>query len=447
MRAATILATRTRSRCACSRNQTSLLNAAPCDFTLHPSLFGLKKDFFDFDKVLLDDKFLYISSDIRTLKHHSDGVAIIRFSLNDLDNGDCKVDSTFWRVRGQDSLAPVEHAGSTMFFASHVHDVVQGDQLRVYKIPDSSTKLTHVDRNITNYAANDRGKVRARRTATIRASASTTTKPSASARVSRSAGYGPRRRTTTSRSRRCAWQCFGPRTRSSSKRTRSGTRSTPGPIRPWASTTGAISASSSTRWVAVTTPRRLPSSGRSRPTGRDHAPPARQGHRDIQDEHVGATTPPFIATTAAATRSSRPPGRCRRAPAQPSRRTARRGSAIRTRGAPTSSSRSACPTDAAAQGGHPLDRRGDEESRRHGAGDEYALLRPEGRGEVERRLLLTGQPPCRSALAGGEVGTGNTPASVIIPKMSAGTYRLLARANDKRPSDKTTRANNCVCRR
>jgi hypothetical protein len=139
-------------------NQTSLLSAAPCDFTLHPSLFGLKKDFFDFDKVSSTDKFLYISSDIHTLKHHSDGVGIIRFSLDDLDNGNCKVDSTFWRVRGQDSLAPVEHAGSTMFFASHVHDVAQGDQLRIYKIPDSSTKLSHVDRNVTNYAGNDRGK-------------------------------------------------------------------------------------------------------------------------------------------------------------------------------------------------------------------------------------------------------------------------------------------------
>ena len=59
-------------------------------------------------------------------------------------------------------------------------------------------------------------------------------------------------------------------------------------------------------------------------------------------------------------------------------------------------------------------------------------------------ILLTGATAVQKLFGGGEIATGTTPASVIIPKMSAGTYRLLACANDTKTVDETTRANNCL---
>ena len=139
-------------------DQADLLAGQVCDFTLSPSAFGLSKDFFDFNKVSSTSKYLYVVTDVRTLTHKSDGAEIIRLPLDDLDSGDCKTSFSGMNVKGQDSLAPVENAGSTMFLAAHVHDLIQGDQLRIYSIPDSSTTLSHVDRNVNNYGPNNRGK-------------------------------------------------------------------------------------------------------------------------------------------------------------------------------------------------------------------------------------------------------------------------------------------------
>jgi CARDB protein len=135
-------------------NQSELLGPGqPCDLTLSPSMFGIKSSFFDFNKMSSTGKFLYVVTDVRTLTHKSGGAEIIRLSLNHLDDGDCRFSWRAWNVKKETSLAPVEHAGSTMFFAGHTSDTANGDELRIYSLADSSTKLNSVVRDVHNYAA------------------------------------------------------------------------------------------------------------------------------------------------------------------------------------------------------------------------------------------------------------------------------------------------------
>jgi hypothetical protein len=134
-------------------NQADLLAGTPCDLTLSPSMFGITKSFFDFNKLSSTGKFLYVVTDVRTLTHKSGGAEIIRLSLNHLDDGDCRFSWRAWNVKKETSLAPVEHAGSTMFFAGHTNSDTDGDELRIYSLADSSTNLTSVVRDVHNYAA------------------------------------------------------------------------------------------------------------------------------------------------------------------------------------------------------------------------------------------------------------------------------------------------------
>jgi hypothetical protein len=135
-------------------NQSELLGSSqPCDLTLRPSMFAISKSFFDFNKMSSTGKFLYVVTDVRTLTHTSGGAEIIRLSLDHLDDGDCRFSWRAWNVKKQTSLAPVEHAGSTMFFAGHTNSAKDGDELRIYSVADSSTKLKSVVRDVHNYAA------------------------------------------------------------------------------------------------------------------------------------------------------------------------------------------------------------------------------------------------------------------------------------------------------
>ena len=135
-------------------DQSELLGPGqPCDLTLSPSMFGLSKSFFDFNKMSSTGKFLYVVTDVRTLTHKSGGAEIIRLSLDHLDDGDCRFSWRAWNVKKETSLAPVEHAGSTMFFAGHTSDTTNGDELRIYSLADSSTNLKSVVRDVHNYAA------------------------------------------------------------------------------------------------------------------------------------------------------------------------------------------------------------------------------------------------------------------------------------------------------
>jgi CARDB len=134
-------------------NQPDLLAGTPCDLTLSPSMFGITKSFFDFNRMSSTGKFLYVVTDVRTLTHKSGGAEIIRLSLSHLDDGDCRFSWRAWNVKKETSLAPVEHAGSTMFFAAHENSDKDGDELRIYSLADTSTKLTSVVRDVHNYAA------------------------------------------------------------------------------------------------------------------------------------------------------------------------------------------------------------------------------------------------------------------------------------------------------
>jgi hypothetical protein len=133
------------------RSPSDLLAGRSCDFTFTPSSLDLEQSYFDFNKLSATKRFLYVVTDVRTLKHESGGAEIIRIALDDLDDGNCLVTYSGWNVK-DDSLAPVQNAGSTMFLAAHAHDVVEGDQLRIYSLPDDSTKLEHKDRNVNNFA-------------------------------------------------------------------------------------------------------------------------------------------------------------------------------------------------------------------------------------------------------------------------------------------------------
>jgi hypothetical protein len=144
------------------QSQQKMLGATGCQIVLRPSQYpGIKKKaFFDFNKISSTDKFLYLSTDVNTQQHRSAGAEIIRFPLDKLDklhHGHCKPPRHFaWHLANAGSLAPVEHAGSTMYFAEHINDT-NGDELRIYSVDDSSTTLSNVERDVNNFGPNTRG--------------------------------------------------------------------------------------------------------------------------------------------------------------------------------------------------------------------------------------------------------------------------------------------------
>ena len=103
-------------------SEGDLLCGNACDFQLKPSTFGLSNDFFDFNKISSTFGFLYLVTDDRTFTHKRDGAEVIRFSLDNLDDGDCSAGFHAWHVTDEDSLAPVQNAASTMFLAAHEHE-------------------------------------------------------------------------------------------------------------------------------------------------------------------------------------------------------------------------------------------------------------------------------------------------------------------------------------
>ena len=118
---------------------------------LLPTKFGFNGDFFDYNKMSSTKKYLYISTDVRTFAHTSAGSVVIRIALDDLNDGDHKVHFGWWPVASAGSMAPVEHAGSTMYLAAHDTDTKQGDILRIFSVDDSSKKLKRVERNVNNF--------------------------------------------------------------------------------------------------------------------------------------------------------------------------------------------------------------------------------------------------------------------------------------------------------
>jgi hypothetical protein len=141
------------------KNGEKLLAGNACKVVLKPSNYGIKNAWFDFNKMSATNKFLYLATDVVTLKGGSAGVEIVRFQLDKLDDRDCKPGRHLaWHLKNGQSLAPVEHANSTMYFAEHINGPPsKGDELRIFSVDDSSTKLAQVDRDINNYAPDSRG--------------------------------------------------------------------------------------------------------------------------------------------------------------------------------------------------------------------------------------------------------------------------------------------------
>ena len=132
------------------RNATKLLNRKAERLVLTPSMFGFNSDWFDFDKLSSTTKYLYIATDVRTLSKQNAGSLVIRIALDDLTDGDHRFHYSYWPIPNEGSVAPVEHAGSTMYLAAHDNGA-KGDILRIFSVADSSGKLTHKDRKVHNF--------------------------------------------------------------------------------------------------------------------------------------------------------------------------------------------------------------------------------------------------------------------------------------------------------
>lgn len=128
-----------------------------CAYPLVASDFGLSdNDNFDFPQMSSTDRYLYISVNVGKGKGKNTSYALVmRFSLDDLQDGDCLADPVAWSdSRTKENLIPVQDAEATMFFATHHRDanIFRGDQLRIYSIRDTSSTMETKNVNITDFA-------------------------------------------------------------------------------------------------------------------------------------------------------------------------------------------------------------------------------------------------------------------------------------------------------
>lgn len=146
------------------RGRSDLLDkSASCSWNLEPQQnFKLDKMLWlDFNQVSHTSKFLYITTNVRdaakaTLPEDPTndprvGALIFRIALDDLDDGDCLISHRHWYEEGNPYISPVQNAGSTMYLATHVPGALEGDNLRIYSIADSSTELEKKDKDIANF--------------------------------------------------------------------------------------------------------------------------------------------------------------------------------------------------------------------------------------------------------------------------------------------------------
>lgn len=133
-----------------------------CAYPLVASDFGLSgNDNFDFPQMSSTDKYLYVSVNVGKGKNKGTSYALVmRFSLDDLQDGDCLVDPVAWSdSRTKENLIPVQDAEDEMFFATHTRtaDIFKGDQLRIYSIRDSSSTMETKNVNITDFPSVAKG--------------------------------------------------------------------------------------------------------------------------------------------------------------------------------------------------------------------------------------------------------------------------------------------------
>jgi hypothetical protein len=136
-----------------------------CDWSFEPQEdpgFDLGRNrWFDFNQISHTNDFLYITTNVRDSSGNSPandwsdgprvGGMIFRISLDDIDDGNCAINYRFWYRDGDPYISPVQNAGSTMYLATHVPGGLEGDNLRIYSIADSSTTLEKKDKDIENF--------------------------------------------------------------------------------------------------------------------------------------------------------------------------------------------------------------------------------------------------------------------------------------------------------
>ncbi len=133
--------------------------ASSCQIEFRPQEnFGLQPGYwFDYPRVSSTDNNVFVTTNIKDLfSTKADprvGALIVRSSIDDLDDGDCHVAYRSWFEEGDPYIAPVQNAGKTMFLGRLVHKAVVGDEIKIYSIADGSNTLTHVTRDIENFAS------------------------------------------------------------------------------------------------------------------------------------------------------------------------------------------------------------------------------------------------------------------------------------------------------
>jgi len=143
---------RGRSELKASANNTTSV----CSYVFRPRDFGLKEGRkLDFPQMATTSRFLYFTMNEVKIKKGTDSTknaVVWRMELDDLDTASCDADiDRSWVEPTKKTLAPVQHAGSVMYFATHHYEVLSGDMLRIYWIADGSNTLSRVDKNIANF--------------------------------------------------------------------------------------------------------------------------------------------------------------------------------------------------------------------------------------------------------------------------------------------------------
>ena len=123
--------------------------------------FGLQPGYwFDYPRVSSTDGNVFVTTNIKdffsTKADPRVGALIVRFSMADLDDGDCHVGYRSWYEKGEKYIAPVQNAGKTMFLGQLVNGALVGDQLKIYSITDGSNTLTHLTRDVENFASRNK---------------------------------------------------------------------------------------------------------------------------------------------------------------------------------------------------------------------------------------------------------------------------------------------------
>ena len=144
-------------------NTTALQDNAPsCQWEFKPQQnFGLQPGYWlDYPRVSSTDGNVFVTTNVKdffiTKGETRVGALIVRFPIEDLDDGDCHLSYRSWFEKGDRYIAPVQNAGRTMFLGRLVQKAVVGDELKIFSIADGSNALTHVTRDIENFASRDK---------------------------------------------------------------------------------------------------------------------------------------------------------------------------------------------------------------------------------------------------------------------------------------------------